>query len=61
MQKKEKEEGKKNFDWIAQLTYWVGQKFHSFFLNFLNFFSFIFINWRLIMLQYCSGFSHTLT
>ena len=25
------------------------------------FFSFIFINWRLITLQYCSGFCHTLT
>ena len=25
------------------------------------FFSFIFISWRLITLQYCSGFSHTLT
>ena len=29
---------------------------HSFF-----FFSFIFISWRLITLQYCSGFCHTLT
>ena len=28
---------------------------------FLNFFSFIFISWRLITLQYCSGFGHTLT
>ena len=27
----------------------------------LFFFSFIFISWRLIILQYCSGFSHTLT
>ena len=27
----------------------------------LNFFSFIFINWRVITLQYCSGFCHTLT
>ena len=26
-----------------------------------NFFSFIFISWRLISLQYCSGFCHTLT
>ena len=25
------------------------------------FFSFIFISWRLIALQYCSGFCHTLT
>ena len=30
--------------------------------NFLSlFFSFIFISWRLITLQYCSGFCHTLT
>ena len=27
----------------------------------LDFFSFIFISWRLITLQYCSGFCHTLT
>ena len=26
-----------------------------------HFFSFIFISWRLITLQYCSGFCHTLT
>ena len=32
--KEGKRRRKKNFDWIAQLTYWVGQKFHSFFLNF---------------------------
>ena len=31
----------------------------SFFVCF--FFSFIFISWRLITLQYCSGFCHTLT
>ena len=28
---------------------------------FVFFFSFIFISWRLITLQYCSGFCHTLT
>ena len=27
----------------------------------LNFFSFIFISWKLITLQYCSGFCHTLS
>ena len=32
-------------------------KIYVFFL----FFSFIFISWRLITLQYCSGFCHTLT
>ena len=36
--------------------------FWSFFFLFLSFFfSFIFISWRLITLQYCSGFCHTLT
>ena len=28
---------------------------------FFSFFPFIFISWRLITLQYCSGFCHTLT
>ena len=32
-----------------------------FFVSVLFFFSFIFISWRLITLQYCSGFCHTLT
>ena len=33
-----------------------------YFTHFLKiFFSFIFISWRLITLQYCSGFCHTLT
>ena len=27
----------------------------------LIFFSFIFVSWRLITIQYCSGFCHTLT
>ena len=29
--------------------------------NYFFFFPFIFISWRLITLQYCSGFCHTLT
>ena len=33
---------------------------HGLFLH-LFFFPFIFISWRLIILQYCSGFCHTLT
>ena len=33
--------------------------FFNFFLFY--FFSFIFISWKLITLQYCSGFCHTLT
>ena len=32
-----------------------------FFFNLILFFPFIFIHWRLITLQYCSGFCHTLT
>ena len=31
------------------------------FILFIYFFSFIFISWRLITLQYCSGLCHTLT
>ena len=33
----------------------------SFIYLFIYLFSFIFISWRLITLQYCSGFCHTLT
>ena len=33
----------------------------DFFFFFRFFFPFIFISWRLITLQYCSGFCHTLT
>ena len=42
-----------------QISQEVGQVVWYFF-SFL-FFSFIFISWRLITLQYCSGFCHTLT
>ena len=35
--------------------YWINS------ILFPTFFSFIFISWRLITLQYCSGFCHTLT
>ena len=47
--------------------YWRVVLFFSFFKQFLAllivgiFFSCIFISWRLITLQYCSGFCHTLT
>ena len=34
---------------------------HWFSKSIYSFFSFIFISWRLITLQYCSGFCHTLT
>ena len=41
----------------------VLRKIYLFILNihFIIFFTFIFISWRLITLQYCSGFCHTLT
>ena len=38
--------------------HWLKQ---TIFLFFSFFFPFIFISWRLITLQYCSGFCHTLT
>ena len=37
-----------------------GLSIDSFKKRYLLFFSFIFISWRLITLQYCSGFCHTL-
>ena len=49
-----------------QQDYWVIWQFYLqcfffFFSFFFLFFPFIFISWRLIRLQYCSGFCHTLT
>ena len=41
------------FNWIVYFIY--------LFIFIYLFFSFIFISWRLITLQYCSGFCHTLT
>ena len=38
----------------------IGSKLFHFFTLFI-FSPFIFISWRLITLQYCSGFCHTLT
>ena len=35
--------------------------FYTLFIYLFLFFPFIFISWRLITLQYCSGFCHTLT
>ena len=46
----------KNHFWVSKLKFQV-QAIHFF----LSFFPFIFISWRLITLQYCSGFCHTLT
>ena len=39
----------------------MGAQNPSFFFPLILFFPFIFIRWRLITLQYCSGFCHTLT
>ena len=50
---------KKNFFLIVHCYYKEIQLTHNFY--FYLFFSFIFISWRLITLQYCSGFCHTLT
>ena len=48
---------KKN-DWVYML-FLIALFFFTVWNSF--FFSFIFISWRLITLQYCSGFCHTLT
>ena len=46
---------------LCFLNGWVlSQLFHSP-LSFSFFFKWIYFNWRLITLQYCSGFCHTLT
>ena len=42
---------------VVQISW--GKKFRLFFTHF--YFYFFFISWRLITLQYCSGFCHTLT
>ena len=39
------------------LFFWLANRYFILFI----FFPFIFISWRLITLQYCSGFCHTLT
>ena len=39
----------------------LGWHHQPYYFIFIIFFSFIFISWRLITLQYCSGFCHTLT
>ena len=43
----------------CNLSFHLNRVFHK--TKLFNFFSFIFISWRLITLQYCSGFCHTLT
>ena len=45
--------------WASKVT-WPLQG-HTQLFSFFLFFSFIFISWRPITLQYCSGFCHTLT
>ena len=46
---------------IDAFELWCWRRLFSFFFLFFFIFSFIFISWRLITLQYCSGFCHTLT
>ena len=48
-------EGKDNEIWVQFFFFEGNSHCHLFF------FSFILISWRLITLQYCSGFCHTLT
>ena len=43
---------------VALYVYFLAQQFYLFIYLF---FSFIFISWRLITSQHCSGFCHTLT
>ena len=43
------------------LTCGLSRRTYVYSLQWVFFFSFIFISWRLITLQYCSGFCHTLT
>ena len=43
--------------WCWRFFFWGGWVV----INIFYFFSFIFISWRLTILQYCSGFCHTLT
>ena len=50
--------GNKRLRWEKESFVSVISRIPAFFFNF---FSFIFISWRLITLQYCSGFCHTLT
>ena len=45
----------------ARLQQYVNHELPDVQAGFIFFFSFIFISWRLITLQYCSGFCHTLT
>ena len=42
------------------ISFFLVALFYLFF-NFFSFFHLFFISWRLITLQYCSGFCHTLT
>ena len=58
------------FHWVVLLVFWCLIIFFFFFwpevfiylfFSFFLFFFFFLISWRLITLQYCSGFCHTLT
>ena len=52
------------YEWIEHLRLETVTEmlfFQIYLLLFFYFFLFIFISWRLITLQYCTGFCHTLT
>ena len=49
-------------EWCLPLGHTGSRDSIFFFIYIFSFFfSFIFISWKLITLQYCSGFCHTLT
>ena len=46
---------------LVKVMWWGSSTVKLLFFNLLYFFKFIYFNWRLITLQYCSGFCHMLT
>ena len=46
---------------INNSSWWNSKATHLFSQNIYLFLKFIYFNWKLITLQYCSGFCHTLT
>ena len=52
------------FLWLRNIPFYIYIYTYMYvymYINLTYFFKFIFISWRLITLQYCSGFCHTLT
>ena len=48
------------FFWFILILFFLLSGGVTLFFFFLNFLKFIYFSWRLITLQYCSGFCHTL-